>query len=86
MLTKQREIRSTIHSGDSRPNNPSAGFTQGDLEPDKLDTYHIDPNDSPSLYWAGKPESESFTVPATSIHRHETIYPQRLIKTPRGYP
>ena len=79
MSTKQREIRSTIHSGDSRPNNPSAGFTQGDLNPDSLITYHIDPNDSPSLYWAGKPESESFTVPATSIHRHETIYPQRLI-------
>lgn len=79
MQKKSRELVSTNHNGDSRPNNPPAGFTQGDLNPDSLITYHIDPNDSPSLNWAGKPESESFTVPATSIHRHETIYPQRLI-------
>ena len=78
MPKKIRGIDSTTHN-DERINNPVAGLAESDPNPDPLTHYRIDPNDSPSLYWAGKPESESFNVPATPIHKNETIYPHRLI-------
>ena len=78
MPSKIRDIDSSLHT-DERTNNPVAGLSESDQSPDTLITYHIDPHDSPSLHWAGKPESESFTVPITPIHQHETIYPHRLI-------
>lgn len=74
-----RGIVSTNHPDNERLNIPPAGLPPADPNPDTLTTYHIDPHDSPSLMWAGKPESQSFTVPATSIHTHEKIYPHRLI-------
>ena len=76
---KKHNIDTTIHPDSQRPNNPPAGLPEADAQPDSLVTYTIDSHDSPSLQWSGKPQASTFTVPATSIHKHETIIPHRII-------
>ncbi|MBQ7545229.1 MAG: site-specific DNA-methyltransferase [Synergistaceae bacterium] len=75
---KKHEMTATIHA-ETRINNPEAGH--GQLEPpaDPTHTYAFDPHESPALDWAGKTEGESFTVPTSSIHVHETVRPHRII-------
>ena len=79
MPPKKHNIDTVIHTGADRPNNPPAGLPEADAQPDSLVTYTIDSHDSPSLQWSGKPQASTFTVPATSIHKHETIIPHRII-------
>ena len=78
MPSKKHDISPIVHP-DTRPNIPPAGLPEADLTPDSLTTYVIDPHDSPTLMWAGKPGASTFTVPATSIHKHEEIIPHRII-------
>ena len=79
MSPKKHDIDTIPHPDADRPNNPPAGLPEADLTPDSLTTYVIDPHDSPTLMWAGKPGASTFTVPATSIHKHEEIIPHRII-------
>ena len=73
------EIDSYTHTDSTRLNNPDSGLAHHEPPTDTLKTYSFDPNDSPALSWAGKPEAESFTVPTLSIHKHETVIPERVI-------
>ena len=63
----------------SRINNPRAGLAPYDNTPDTPHTYAFDPHMSPSLEWSGKTEGLTFTVPTTSIHKHEIIRPHLAI-------
>ena len=71
-------MTSNIHT-QTRINNPEAGHGQFEPPSDKITSYSFDPHESPSLDWAGKSEGDSFTVPASSIHVHETVRPQRIV-------
>ena len=80
-LSKLRELDSYSHDDSTRPNNPQAGLASHDSQSDSLHTYKFDANLSPSLEWSGKAENESFTVPVSSIHVHETVNPLRVINS-----
>ena len=80
-LSKLRELDSYSHDDSERINNPQAGLASHDSQSDSLHTYKFDPNLSPSLEWSGKAENESFTVPVSSIHVHETVNPLRVINS-----
>ena len=77
---KQRtqEMTENIYD-ETRPNNPKAGLGHHEPSADQTRTYSFDPHESPALNWAGKTEGESFTVPTTSIHVHETVRPRRIV-------
>lgn len=86
---KQREIKSYVHEGEERPNNPPVGLATVQSDPDvPAATYQHDPHIDPFLSWAGKAERTSFEVPTVSLHVHETIDPrtiiEQLLKTPGG--
>ena len=80
-LSKLRDIDSYSHDDSTRPNNPQAGLASHDSQSDSLHTYKFDANLSPGLEWSGKAENESFTVPVSSIHVHETVNPLRVINS-----
>ena len=80
----KREITSYRHRGEERVNNPPVGLVTGATDPDAgKETYEYDPNLDPQLVWAGKAEHTSFEVPTVSLHVHERIDPQSIIKAVR---
>lgn len=79
--TKKIEVESYAHKGKKRKNNPPVGLVSSAT--DKLDSrtqYQHDPHINPFLSWAGKAEGQSFEVQNVSLHIHERIDPQRIIK------
>lgn len=80
--TSKKEVRSYRHQ-EKRKNNPEvglAGFEKTGKEPPRT-TYQYDPHLDPQLVWAGKAEHTSFEVPAVSLHVHERVSSQAIIKT-----
>lgn len=69
------------HKGKKRANIPPVGLVSSAT--DKLDgrtKYEHDPHIDPTLSWAGKKEGMRFEVPNVSLHIHERIDPQRIVK------
>ncbi len=80
--TSKKEVRSYRHR-EKRKNNPEvglAGFEKPGKEPPRT-TYQYDPHLDPQLIWAGKAEHTSFEVPAISLHVHERVSSQAIVKT-----
>ncbi len=78
----KKEVRSYRHQ-EKRKNNPEvglAGFEKPTKEPPRI-TYQYDPHLDPQLVWAGKAEHTSFEVPTVSLHVHERVSSQAIIKT-----
>ena len=79
---KKIEVGAYAHEGQKRINNPPVGLVSS--ETDKLDSkqpYQHDPHIDPHLGWAGKAEGMSFDVQNVSLHVHERIDPQRIVKS-----
>lgn len=76
-----KTLGSYKHDTEKRPNTPPVGLVSTATDPieGKREFSH-DPNIEPSLNWAGKKEGMSFEVPNVSLHVHERIDPQRIIK------
>jgi adenine-specific DNA-methyltransferase len=65
----------------TRKNNPPAGLI--DLEkppPQPTRRYGYDPHLDPQLHWAGKAEHTSFEVDTVSLHIHERISAQAIMR------
>ena len=65
-----------------RKNNPEvglAGFEKSVKEPPRI-TYEYDPHFDPQLVWSGKAEHTSFDVPVVSLHVHERVSSQAIVR------
>jgi adenine-specific DNA-methyltransferase len=65
----------------TRKNNPPAGLIEFDRPPPQpTKTYAYDPHLDPSLQWAGKAERTSFEVDTVSLHIHERVSTQAILR------
>lgn len=65
----------------TRKNNPPAGLIDLDKPPPQpKKTYSYDPHLDPQLQWAGKAEHTSFDVDTVSLHIHERISAQAIMR------
>src|SRR3990172_9130437 len=67
--------------GEKRPNNPEAGLQSFDRKAPRKARYDYDPHLDPQLVWASKAEHTSFEVDTASLHIHERISTQAILKT-----
>lgn len=66
---------------DKRKNNPSAGLIEFDKPPPQPSkNYSYDPHLDPQLTWAGKAERLSFDVDIVSLHIHERVSTQAVLR------
>jgi len=79
---KKRPIENYDHKDKERLNNPPVGLVTPETDKDtgQKKKYQYDPHIDPSLQWAGKAEHISFEVPTVSLHVHERIDPQIIVK------
>ncbi len=65
----------------TRTNNPPAGLVEFDKPPAQPSKhYAYDPHLDPQLTWAGKAEHTSFDVETVSLHIHEQVAPQAILR------
>lgn len=65
----------------SRTNNPPAGLVEFDKPPPKKSRhYTYDPHLDPQLVWAGKQERTAFDVDTVSLHIHERVSTQAILR------
>ena len=78
----KKQIKQYEHSDKERTNNPHVGLVTPESDPDtgEKKKYQYDPHLDPQLQWAGKAEHTSFEVPTVSLHVHERIDPNTIIK------
>ncbi len=68
----------------TRKNNPPAGLIDFDRSPRQATkTYSYDPHLDPQLQWAGKAERTSFEVDTVSLHIHERVSAQAIMRAVR---
>jgi len=79
---KKKEIRQYEHSDKNRLNNPQVGLVSEQTEPytAPIKQYKYDPHLEPQLIWTGKAEHTSFDVPTVSLHVHERIDANTIIR------
>jgi adenine-specific DNA-methyltransferase len=66
---------------DKRKNNPPAGLVEFDKPPPQpTKTYKYDPHLDPQLTWAGKAEHTSFDIDTVSLHIHERVSPEAILR------
>ena len=69
------------HDEAKRKNNPPAGLVEFDKPPPrKKKDYAYDPHLDPQLQWAGKAEHTSFEVDTVSLHIHERVSTQAILR------
>lgn len=72
------------HKEQTRLNTPGAGEVDLDRPPAQpTRTYAYDPHLDPQLQWAGKAEHTSFEVDTVSLHTHERVSPQAILRAVR---
>jgi adenine-specific DNA-methyltransferase len=70
-----------------RVNNPPAGLVEFDKPPPKKTReYAYDPHLDPQLVWAGKAERTSFEVDTVSLHIHERVSTQAILRAVQREP
>src|SRR5437868_5248884 len=76
-----KPIEQYTHDDKDRVNNPPVGLVtpETDKEAGKQ-TYAYDPHLDPQLQWAGKAEHTSFEVDTVSLHIHERISTQAILR------
>jgi adenine-specific DNA-methyltransferase len=79
----KREVDDYRHDEAQRLNNPEAGLARYETEKPPTKRYEYDPRMDPQLVWAGKAERASFEVDAVSIHVHERLSTEAIIRTLR---
>jgi adenine-specific DNA-methyltransferase len=66
---------------EKRKNNPDAGLATYNFKEGKKVRYSYDPHLDPALVWAGKAEHASFEIDTVSLHIHERISTQAILKS-----
>ncbi len=80
--TKDITVETYSHKGKKRKNNPPVGLVSSATDALNGKTvYKHNPHIDPFLSWAGKAEGMGFEVQNVSLHIHERIDPQRIIKS-----
>jgi adenine-specific DNA-methyltransferase len=79
----KREVDDYRHDEAQRLNNPEAGLARYETEKPPIRRYDYDPRMDPQLVWAGKAERSSFEVDAVSIHVHERLSTEAIVRTLR---
>jgi len=70
-----------------RVNNPPAGLVEFDRPPPKKTReYAYDPHLDPQLVWSGKAERTSFEVDTVSLHIHERVSTQAILRAVQREP
>lgn len=83
MAAKRKEVGDYRHEVATRLNNPTAALAREDLAPIPERTFMFDPHLDPQLVWAGKAEQDELTVEAPSIHVHERLSTEAIMKATR---
>lgn len=71
------------HEGASRLNLPEAGIATQDRSIAEPHRYAYDPHLDPQLVWAGKAEHTSFEVDTVSLHIHERVSTEAIMRAVR---
>lgn len=71
------------HEAASRLNVPEAGIATQDRSIAEKVTYEYDPHLDPSLVWAGRAEHTSFEVDTVSLHIHERVSTEAIMRAVR---
>jgi adenine-specific DNA-methyltransferase len=78
---KTKKVEDYRHKEAERLNNPPAGLAWQDTEKPVKRRFEYDPRLDPQLVWAGKAERQSFEVEAPSIHVHERLSADDIIRS-----
>ena len=81
--TKRKEVDDYRHESARRLNNPTAALAREDIAPVPQRTFSFDPHLDPQLVWTGKAEQDELLVEAPSIHVHERLSTEAIIKAAR---
>jgi adenine-specific DNA-methyltransferase len=79
--TADNNIETYRHETDKRKNAVPVSLASYDTAKPKPKKYEYDPHLDPQLVWAGKKEHTSFEVPTVSLHIHEHIAPEAIIRS-----
>jgi adenine-specific DNA-methyltransferase len=71
------------HEEATRLNVPEAGMATQDRSVSEKVTYEYDPHLDPQLVWAGKAEHTSFEVDTVSLHIHERVSTEAMMRAVR---
>ncbi len=69
------------HKTDKRKIAVPVDLASYDTAKHKPKKYQYDPHLDPQLVWAGKAEHTSFEVPTVSLHIHEHVAPEAIIRS-----
>ncbi len=78
---KKEDIEAYRHEKESRKNAAPVGLASYDTSKPKPKKYEYGPQLDPQLVWAEKAEHTSFEVPTVSLHIHERIAPEAIIRS-----
>lgn len=84
--TKNSIVNAYRHEKATRKNAVTAGLASYDTSEPKPKRYAYDPHLDPTLVWAGKEEHASFDVPTVSLHIHERIATEAIIRSVKREP
>ncbi|PKL51835.1 MAG: site-specific DNA-methyltransferase, partial [Nitrospira bacterium HGW-Nitrospira-1] len=79
-VKKKEDIEAYRHEAETRKNAVPVGMASYDTSRPKPKKYDYDPHLDPQLVWSGKKEHTSFEVSAVSLHIHERIAPEAIIR------
>jgi len=83
VTAKPKEVGDYRHEDATRLNNPTAALARQDVAPVPERTFSFDPHLDPQLIWAGKAEQNEIVVEAPSIHVHERLSTEAIVKAAR---
>src|SRR5438093_9254384 len=83
---KLKEASRAMEVGDyrykeKRKNNPEAGLASYNFKEVKRVSYTYDPHLDPQPTWSGKAEHASFDLDTVSLHIHERVSTQAILKS-----
>lgn len=77
---KKKQVDDYRHDGARRLNNPPAALAREDLAEVPKRKFDYDPHLPPELWWAGKDHDDQLEVEAPSIHIHERLSAEAILK------
>ena len=77
------DVEAYRHETETRKNVVLVGLASYDTSKPKK--YEYDPHLDPQLVWNGKAENTSFEVPTVSLHIHERISPEAIVRLFGGF-
>ena len=80
---KDENVEAYRHEKETRKNVVPVGLASYDTSKPKPKKYEYDPHLDPQLVWTGKAENTSFEVPTVSLHTHERIAIEAIIRSIR---